>query len=97
SASVLFHSVAEAFGDRAIGVLLTGMGEDGADGLLALRRAGAFTISEHESTTVVHGMPGAAERLHAACESLPLHDIAARLKEVTQRDDAAASGVRLFH
>jgi two-component system chemotaxis response regulator CheB len=83
SGSVLFRSVAEAFGERALGVILTGMGEDGADGLLALRRAGAFTVAEHESTTVVHGMPAAAERLQAVCESLPLHDIAPRLKELT--------------
>lgn len=88
SGSVLFHSVAEAFGERALGVLLTGMGEDGADGLLALRRAGAYTVAEHQSTTVVHGMPGAAERMQAVCESLPLHDIAARLKELTSRERA---------
>lgn len=83
SGSVLFQSVAEVFSQDALGVLLTGMGEDGAEGLLALRSAGAFTIAEHESTSVVHGMPGAAERLQAVCESLPLTEIAPRLKELT--------------
>jgi two-component system chemotaxis response regulator CheB len=89
SGSVLFHSVAEAFGEHALGVLLTGMGEDGAEGLRAMRNAGAYTVAEHESTTVVHGMPGAAERLGAVCESLPLHDIAVRLKELALHENAA--------
>ena len=89
SGSVLFQSVAEAFGEDSLGVLLTGMGEDGAAGLLELRRAGAFTIAEHESTTVVHGMPGAAERLQAVCESLPLPEIAPRLRELGLLESAA--------
>lgn len=90
SGSVLFHSVAEAFGEDALGVLLTGMGEDGADGLLALRLAGGYTVAEHESTTVVHGMPAAAERLQAVCESLPLPEIAPRLKELVLLQNAPA-------
>jgi two-component system chemotaxis response regulator CheB len=59
------------------------MGEDGAEGLLALRRAGGFTVAEHESTAAVYGMPAAAEHLQAVCESLPLPDIAPKLRELT--------------
>jgi two-component system chemotaxis response regulator CheB len=66
----------------ALGVLLTGMGDDGASGLLAVRRAGGYTIAEDESTAVVYGMPGAAVRLGAVCESLPLPAIAARIVEL---------------
>lgn len=79
SATVLFRSVARHCGAQAIGVLLTGMGDDGAEGLLEMRRAGAYTIVEDASTTVVNGMPGSAARLGAACESLPLPAIAPRV------------------
>lgn len=76
---VLFHSVAEVAGHEAIGVLLTGMGKDGAQGLLAMRRAGAWTIAQDEATSVVYGMPRAAAALGAACETVPLDEIAARI------------------
>jgi two-component system chemotaxis response regulator CheB len=79
SVDVLFHSVAEAAGARAVGVLLTGMGEDGAEGLLAMRRAGAWTIAQDESTSVVFGMPGEAIRRGAVDEVLPLPRIAPAL------------------
>lgn len=79
SGTALFESLAREFGPRAIGVLLTGMGDDGAAGLLDLREAGGCTIAEDESTAVVYGMPQAACRLGAACESLPLHDIPTRV------------------
>lgn len=79
SGTALFESLAREFGPRAIGVLLTGMGDDGAAGLLHLREAGGCTIAEDESTAVVYGMPQAAYRLGAACESLPLHDIPTRV------------------
>jgi two-component system chemotaxis response regulator CheB len=82
SATVLFRSVARHFGAQASGVVLTGMGEDGADGLLELRRAGGYTIAEDESTAVVFGMPGAAVERGAACEILPLPAIAPRLLEL---------------
>jgi two-component system chemotaxis response regulator CheB len=64
-------------------VLLTGMGEDGADGLLQLRRKGGYTIAEDESTAVVYGMPAAAVRLGAVSESLPLPAIAPRILDLT--------------
>jgi two-component system chemotaxis response regulator CheB len=66
SVSHLFHSIARAYGADALGVLLTGMGRDGADGLLQMRRAGAVTIAQDEETSVVFGMPRKAIRLEAA-------------------------------
>jgi two-component system chemotaxis response regulator CheB len=83
SGDVLFSSMASVR-DAGIGVLLTGMGEDGAKGLLALRRAGGYTIAEDESTAVVYGMPGAGARMGAACEVLPLPAIAPRILELMQ-------------
>lgn len=82
SGTVLFESLAREFGSRAVGVLLTGMGDDGAKGLLELRAVGGYTIAEDESTAVVYGMPQAALRLGAACESLPVHDVAARILDL---------------
>ena len=60
SADVLFHSVAEQFGAQAMGVLMTGMGEDGAFGLGEIRAAGGFTVAQSQETCVVFGMPKAA-------------------------------------
>jgi two-component system chemotaxis response regulator CheB len=72
SVDVLFSSVAEAAGNLAVGVLLTGMGNDGAQGLLQMRRAGARTIAQDEATCVVYGMPREAVELGAAAQILPL-------------------------
>jgi len=80
SVDVLFASVAQAVGPNAIGVLLTGMGADGAAGLGAMRARGARTIAQDEETSVVWGMPGEAVKRDAASEVLPLHEIAARLR-----------------
>jgi two-component system chemotaxis response regulator CheB len=76
---VLFRSVAESAGANAIGAILTGMGDDGARGLLDLRNAGAPTLVQDEATSVVWGMPGAAFKLGAAEEMVPLERIAERL------------------
>lgn len=76
---VLFHSVAQTAGANAIGAILTGMGDDGARGLLAMRQAGARTLIQDEATAVVWGMPGAAHKLGAAEEIVPLERIAERL------------------
>ena len=76
SADVLFQSVATAYGAGAVGALLSGMGEDGARGLLAMRKAGAVTIAQDEASAVVYGMPAAAASLEAATEILPLNRIA---------------------
>jgi two-component system, chemotaxis family, protein-glutamate methylesterase/glutaminase len=74
---VLFHSAALAAGADAVGVLLTGMGADGASGLHMLREAGACTIAQDQSTSVVFSMPHEAIRLGAACQVLPLPQIGA--------------------
>lgn len=80
SVDVLFRSVAEvAGGPRATGVLLTGMGEDGAEGMLALRRTGAWTVAQDEATSVVFGMPAEAIRRGGVDEVLPLQGIAPAL------------------
>ncbi|MCF7751804.1 chemotaxis response regulator protein-glutamate methylesterase [Bacillus subtilis subsp. subtilis] len=76
---VLFRSVAESAGSNAIGAILTGMGDDGARGLLELRNAGAPTLVQDEATSVVWGMPGAAYKLGATEEMVPLERIAERL------------------
>jgi two-component system chemotaxis response regulator CheB len=76
SVDVLFHSVASQAGRNAIGVLLTGMGADGAKGLLAMRQSGAHTIAEAEESCVVFGMPREAIALGAAVAVRPLADIA---------------------
>jgi two-component system chemotaxis response regulator CheB len=79
SADVLFESVAREVGPDAIGCLLTGMGRDGAAGLLAIRQAGGLTIAQDAETSVVYGMPREAARLGAAELVLPLPRIGARL------------------
>jgi two-component system chemotaxis response regulator CheB len=76
SADQLFSSVARTAAAEAVGVLLTGMGEDGAAGLLAIRQAGGTTIVQDEASSAVFGMPAAAQRLGAAGQVLPLDRIA---------------------
>jgi two-component system, chemotaxis family, protein-glutamate methylesterase/glutaminase len=72
SVDVLFASVGEAVGERAVGVILTGMGRDGAAGLLAMRRAGARTLGQNEASSVVYGMPKVAFEIGAVERQLPL-------------------------
>jgi len=79
AADVLFFSVAEAAGANAVGALLTGMGSDGAQGLLKMRQAGARTIAQDEASCVVFGMPREAIQLGAAGQVLPLDRIASAL------------------
>lgn len=79
SVDVLFHSVAEVMEDRCLGILLTGMGKDGALGLRAMRDGGAFTIAQDEASSVVWGMPGAAVGIDAASDILPLKKISEKL------------------
>src|ERR1035438_10054624 len=79
SVDVLFSSVAEAAGAGAVAVLLTGMGNDGAQGLLKMRQGGARTIAQNEATCVVYGMPREAVALGAAGQVLPLAAIAEAL------------------
>jgi two-component system, chemotaxis family, protein-glutamate methylesterase/glutaminase len=76
SADTLFESVARSFGERSIGVILTGMGADGAAGLKRMHDKGAATIAQDEDTCTVFGMPRAAIELGAASRVLPIEDIA---------------------
>lgn len=87
SVDVLFHSAAEQAGRNAIGILMTGMGKDGAAGLLAMRQAGAATLAQDSESSLVFGMPREAIALGAAGEVLGLEDIAPRLMAL-----AVASG-----
>lgn len=85
SGDTLFASLAKSLGPRAIGVLLTGMGDDGARGLLQMREAGAHTIVQDRETSAVYGMPGAAMAMGAAREELPIGAIAGRIAEIIAR------------
>lgn len=84
SVDELFHS-AVAWADRAVGVILTGMGRDGAAGLAALRRGGAATIGQDEATSLVYGMPRAAWEIGAVEQQVPLSGIARAALRATQR------------
>ncbi|HEY0502760.1 MAG TPA: chemotaxis response regulator protein-glutamate methylesterase [Lysobacter sp.] len=86
SVDALFESVAEHVGGNASAALLTGMGDDGARGLLALRKAGAATFAQDEASSVVWGMPGAAVALGAAQETVPLSLVAQKLLSGTAHD-----------
>jgi two-component system chemotaxis response regulator CheB len=79
----LFESAARVFGASTVGVVLTGMGDDGARGVVALRDAGGIVMAEAPETAVIYGMPGAAVRTGAVDRSLPLRAMADRLAELT--------------
>jgi two-component system, chemotaxis family, protein-glutamate methylesterase/glutaminase len=79
SVNVLFRSIANQLGPNAIGVILTGMGDDGADGLLEMKQAGAVTIAQDERSSVVWGMPGEAVKRNAVDDILPLNKMVDRL------------------
>jgi two-component system, chemotaxis family, protein-glutamate methylesterase/glutaminase len=83
SVDVLFHSLADTFGARAVGAILTGMGSDGAAGLLAMREAGARTLGQDEATSMIYGMPRAAKLRGAVETEAPLHDIGRRIIDLT--------------
>ncbi|MES2259557.1 MAG: chemotaxis-specific protein-glutamate methyltransferase CheB [Pseudomonadota bacterium] len=83
SVDVFFHRVAQHWRGDAVGVLLTGMGRDGADGLLAMRRAGHTTIAQDQASSAVYGMPRAAAELEAAQLILPLDKIGPILRSTT--------------
>ena len=84
SVEVLFNSVAKYAGRNAVGVILTGMGSDGALGMLAMRQAGAPTIAQDEKTCVVYGMPRAAAEAGAAEHVMPLQHITAKVMGLVQ-------------
>lgn len=92
SVDVMFASVARVAGPTAVGVILSGMGRDGADGMLAMRKAGAFTIGEQEASCVVYGMPRAAREAGAVQIERPLAQIA---PEMLRAFDAIAERPRV--
>jgi two-component system chemotaxis response regulator CheB len=90
SANPMFESLARCYGPAALGIVLTGMGDDGADGLLALHQAGGFTIAQNEESCVVYGMPGEAVARQAIDEVLDVDQIAARLELLIHRGGSTA-------
>jgi len=87
SVDVLFRSVAQQAGRNAIGVILTGMGKDGAQGLREMRDSGSRTIAQDEATSMVWGMPGEAVAIGAAMDVLPLPEIPTRILAVSDEMD----------
>jgi len=83
SVDVMFRSVAQNVGPNAVGVILTGMGDDGARGLKEMLDAGAATVAQDEPTSVVWGMPGAAVKLGGAQHVVPLHRVAPEVLQLT--------------
>jgi two-component system, chemotaxis family, protein-glutamate methylesterase/glutaminase len=92
SVDVLFRSVAQSAGRQAMGVLLTGMGKDGAQGLLEMRAAGASTLAQDEHTSVVWGMPGEAVALGAVQQVLSIDEIAGALLRLAAEMDITRAG-----
>jgi two-component system chemotaxis response regulator CheB len=90
SVDVLFRSVAQTAGHHAVGVLLTGMGRDGAEGMKEMLEAGAATIAQDERSSVVWGMPGAAWKIGAAQSLHPLKEIAGRIMSLARVHPAGA-------
>jgi two-component system chemotaxis response regulator CheB len=88
SANELFKSVADSAGSSGIGVVLTGMGDDGAQGLLAIRRQGGITLAQDEASSAVFGMPKAADRVGAVTEMLPLGKLAAGIQRAVRKVQA---------
>jgi two-component system chemotaxis response regulator CheB len=94
SVDVLFNSVANAAGPNAVGVLLTGMGSDGATGLKAMRDKGGYTLAQDEKSSVVWGMPGEAVKLGAACEVTGLMEMHSSILRAVLRESSSAQDVR---
>ncbi len=82
SVTALFNSVAKQYGRNAVGVLMTGMGRDGANGLYAMKQEGAYTIAQDEASSIVFGMPKEAINMGAASEVLALQKIGQKIKEL---------------
>lgn len=90
SVDVLFRSIAQSAGPNAMGIMLTGMGADGAQGMLEMKQAGAFTVAQDEKTSVVWGMPGAAVKLNAVDKILPLDQVAREILNYARKHEIKA-------
>jgi len=90
--NMLFHSVAQHAGANGVGVILTGMGTDGADGLLAMHHAGAITFAQDEGSSIVFGMPKEAIRLGAADKVVPLRHMAGKIVEACTANNVQGRG-----
>lgn len=91
SVDVLFDSVADVVGASAVGVMLTGMGKDGAAGMLRMRERGAYNIGQNQTSCVVYGMPRAAKEAGAVHTELPLSEIAGHMLDFCAKDRKIAS------
>jgi two-component system chemotaxis response regulator CheB len=89
SVDVLFHSVAQTAGRNAVGAILTGMGADGARGLLAMRNSGAYTLAQNEASCVVFGMPKEAIKMGAADDVVALEDMTHSILQALQAQPKA--------
>lgn len=94
SVDVLFQSVAQNVARNAVGVMLTGMGADGAKGMLAMKESGAYTLAQDEATCVVYGMPKEAVKLGAVDEIVPLPKIPQAIISFLERDDKTRQSSR---
>lgn len=92
SVDVLFASLAVCAGPKAAGVLLTGMGRDGANGLLQMRRAGGFTLGQSESSCLIYGMPRAAQEIGACAQQADLHALAGLLLRAFETTHSSREG-----
>ena len=90
SANFLFDSLARVFGPHALGIMLTGMGDDGSNGIEALHNSGGFTIAQDEASSVVYGMPREAVARNAVDRVMPLSKIGPFLNQVVRTDRTAA-------
>ena len=84
SVDVLMKSVAQLFKNRALGVIMTGMGSDGAEGMAAIYRQGGFTIGQDEASCIVYGMPRVCAELGVLTRVVPLCDIPSQILEATR-------------
>ena len=92
SADVLFRSMAEVVGAKSIGMILTGMGEDGAEGISAIQKAGGHTLAQDESSSIVYGMPKAAIERGVVDRVLPLSEMAGYLNSLSSERERQQRG-----